>query len=180
MIKITTQPTSEPLEVDYVKSFLHWVDTDASLDAVISDYITAAREEIEKQANLSLASKSYSQWIYPENMEDYSINLLYPPHHSIDTVVRIDEEGTETTLALNSGYSLEKGKGYRITFDRVGFHRVDFKSGYGTDYGQSLPALLKVAIAEQVGQWFEGDVEVGILSDAVMAKVGRFSENSIV
>ncbi len=180
MIKITTQPAAEPIEVDYVKSILHWIDTDASTDNVISDYITAAREEIEKQANLSLVSKSYSQWIYPENLQDYSINLLYPPHHTIDSVVRIDSEGEETELTLNSGYKLEKGKQYRITFDKVAFHKVDFKAGYGDDYGQTLPALLKVAIAELVGQWFEGDVEVGIISDAVMAKVQQFSMNTLV
>lgn len=177
MIKITKEPTSEPVTKDYVKKVLHWIDTDTDTDTVIEDYITAAREEIEKQANLSLASKSYSQWIYPENIEGYSINLMYPPHHTIDKVVRIDSDGTETALTLNSGYSLTKGKQYRITFDRVALFRVDFKSGYGDDYGQSLPTLLKVAIAEQVGQWFEGDIEVGILSDAVMAKVQKMSMN---
>lgn len=179
MIKITTKPAPEPIEIEFVKAILHWVDTDANLEAVINEYITAAREEIEKQANLSLVPKSYSQWIYPENLQDKAINLMYPPHHSVDKVVRIDSEGNETELMLNSGYNLEKGKQYRITFDRVGFHKVDFMSGYGSDYGQDLPSLLKVAIAEQVGQWFEGDVEVGILSDAVLAKVQRFSMNII-
>ena len=53
MIKITTEPTQEPIEVDYVKSVLHWIDTDASTDVVISDYIKAAREEIEKQSSSS-------------------------------------------------------------------------------------------------------------------------------
>ena len=180
MIKVTTEAESEPIEVSYVKSILHWIDTDADFETVMDDYIKAAREEIEKQANLSLVSKSYSQWIYPENLQERSINLMYPPHHTIDKVVRIDEEGTETTLTLNSGYTLEKGKRYRITFRQVGFHRVDFQSGYGTDYGQSLPTLLKVAIAEQVGQWFEGSVEFGIISDAVMAKVQKFSMNMMV
>ena len=180
MIKITTAPVSEPIEVDYVKTYLHWIDTDDSLDAIISDYIAAAREEIEKQANLSLVSKTYSQWIYPENMQDYEIDLLRPPHHTIDKVVSIAGDGTETELTEGDGYTLEKGKTYRIRFDAVGFHRVDFKSGYGSDYGQDLPALLKIAIAEQVGQWFEGELDVGVLSDNVMAKIGRFSENTLI
>jgi len=180
MIKITTQPTTEPVDVDYVKSILHWIDTDTSTEAVIADYITAAREEIEKRINVSLVSKTYRQWVYPENMQDKSINLAYPPHHEVVEVVRIAEDGDETTLTLNSGYNLEKGKTYRIKFDVYAFHRVDFKAGYGTDYGQTLPVLFKAAIAEQVGQWFEGDVEVGILSDNVMAKINRYSMNNLV
>jgi len=173
MIKVTTEPT-EPIDVDYVKKILHWIDTDTSTETVLADYITAAREAIERQTNLSLVSKSYSQWIYPENLEGYSINLMFPPHHTVDKVVRI-EDGEETELV--SGYSLTKGKQWRITLQEVGFHRVDFKSGYGTDYGQSLPTLLKVAIAEQVGQWFEGDIEVGVISNNVLAKVGKYSMN---
>lgn len=180
MIKVTTETISEPLDVDYIKDYLHWIDTDAATDAIITDYISAAREEIEKQANLSLVSKSYSQWVYPENLQKRSIDLMHPPHHTIDEVVRIDGEGNETVLALNNGYNLEKGKRYRVTFSQVGFHRVDFQSGYGTDYGQSLPTLLKVAIAELVGQWYEGSVEFGIISDAVIAKVQKFSMNTLV
>jgi len=175
MIKITKEPTQEPIEVDYVKSVLHWIDTNASADVVISDYIKAAREEIEKQTNLSLVPKSYSQWVYPENLEGYSLDLMHPPHYLVEKVVRIDSQGNEAELTLNSGYRLEKGKQYRITFDSLSFHRVDFKAGYGSDYGQNLPALLKVAIAEQVGQWFEGDMEFGILSEAVKAKGQQFS-----
>lgn len=180
MIKETTDTTSEPVEVEYVKSVLHWIDTDASIDVVISDYIKAAREEIEKQANISLVPKSYSQWIYPENLEGYSINLMHPPHYKIEKVVRIASDGEETVLTLNSGYKLKKGKQYRITFDSISFHRVDFKAGYGSDYGQNLPTLLKAAIVEQVGQWFDDSVEVGILSDAVLAKVQQFSMNSLI
>src|SRR6056297_2886816 len=105
MIKVTTEPTSEPVDADYIKDYLHWIDTDTATDAIITDYITAAREEIEKQTNISLVSKSYSQWVYPENMDNYSVNLLYPPHHTIDEIVRINSQGTETSLTLNSGYS---------------------------------------------------------------------------
>ncbi|MFO8021010.1 MAG: hypothetical protein R6U65_00985 [Perlabentimonas sp.] len=177
MIKITAQPVAEPVSVDFVKDYLHWLDTDAGTENIISYYITAAREEIEKHTNLSLVEKTYSQWVKESNMMDLKIDLFYPPHYEIVKVVKISDSGEETTKTRGSGYTLYEGKRYTIKFDDSGFYRVDFKSGYGDEYGQALPALLKMAIAEQVGNWYEGHTEVGELSKSVIAKVGKYSMN---
>lgn len=177
MIKITAQPAAEPISVDYVKEYLHWNDTDSGAEMIIGDYITAAREEIEKHTNLSLVEKSYSQWVKEENMFDGKVNLLYPPHYSIESVVKINDDGTETVKTRGSGYTLFEGKEYIVKFDAIDFYRIDFKAGYGSAYGETLPAILKMAIAEQVGNWYEGNTELGELSDSVLAKVGKYSMN---
>jgi len=173
MIQAVSTPT-EPVTADYVKNYLHWNDFTSDMDAILDDYITAAREMIEKSLNASLAEKTYKMWFEWEDLIDGKIRLLYPPHTSITSFKGIDRENNETNLTVGDDYYVYKHFAYEVLV--MSWHsryEIQFESGY-----ENLPKALKMAIVEQVGNWYEGNDEMGELSASVRQKVGAYKNEA--
>jgi uncharacterized phiE125 gp8 family phage protein len=173
MIQVVTSPTSEPLNAQYVKNYLHWDDFTDDMTTILEDYISAARELLEKHLNVSFVKKTYKMWLDRDQLIDSKVTLLYPPHTSVVSVKGMDSEGNLEELSKDEDYYVYEEFAYVLKmlswYDKF---VVQFKSGYGT-----LPTVLKMAIAEQVGNWYEGEVGLGELSAAVQQKVGAYSHN---
>jgi hypothetical protein len=112
-------------------------------------------------------------WLDRDQLIDSKVTLLYPPHTSVVSVKGMDSEGNLEVLSKDEDYYVYEEFAYVLKmlswYDKF---VVQFKSGYGT-----LPTVLKMAIAEQVGNWYEGEVGLGELSAAVQQKVGAYSHN---
>jgi len=169
--RITTQPTSEPVDVTFMRNYLHWIDTDSSTEEILKDYIKAARELFEKVLNVSLAEKTYEVSFYPDEIVDGFFELPFFPQSSIKKVSKLDN-GSETEV---TDYSFDDYTGQiRVKLDSGinGFYKISFEAGY-----VDIPAILKMALCEQVGNWYEGETEMGELSKATLAKIQSYSHN---
>jgi len=185
---------SEPITAEFVKSYLHWDDFTSDMDAILLEYISGARELFEKFLNISLIEKTYRQWFvynyHHYHHHDYYLTgdkfeLFYPPHYDYNSsnsvlLYEISDDSTETQLTENTDFYIHKYFTWELEIlsgeERF---KVDYKAGYGSET-ETLPSILKMAIAEQIGNWYEGETEVGELSRAVVNKIGAYSFNTIV
>lgn len=158
--RVITDIVTEPVSVAEAK--LYCKVQDMADDALFPVLITSARRMLEKYTMTSFAEKTlHATWV--ETPKDNVIELPYGPIISVDKIYRIDEEGTEEELVLNSDYYVmgdqdaiikitsywSSGKVY------VNSIRAEYKAGYGNTATEVLPAELKLAILKQVATDYE-------------------------
>lgn len=168
---VTTQADSEPVDVTYIRNYLHWIDTDQSTESILKDYIKAARELFEKVLNISLVEMTYEVSFFPEEIISGYFELPFFPQKTVKSVHKV-YEGQETEV---TDYSVDNYSGQiRVKLDPgiPGFYKISFDAGY-TD----VPVPIKMALCEQVGNWYEGETEMGELSKATLAKIQSYSVN---
>lgn len=171
-LKVKTPATSLPFSVKYIRDYLHWIDTDVSTEMIIEDYIKTAVELFESVLNTSITAKTYVMSFYTSAMIGRSVELLRPPNTEVVSLSFTDNAGNETEI---TEYVKHDQSGvFKLFFDTTPnvLYIVEFKSGY-----TEIPALLKTAIAEQVGNWLEGNTELGELSKSTISKIGAYSYN---
>ena len=99
--RVITDIVTEPVSVAEAK--LYCKVQDMADDALFPVLITSARRMLEKYTMTSFAQKTlHATWV--ETPKDNVIELPYGPIISVDKIYRIDEEGTEEELVLNSDY----------------------------------------------------------------------------
>ncbi len=168
---VTTQPENEPVDVTYIRNYLHWIDTDQSTESILKDYITAARELFEKVLNVSLVEKTYTVSFLPDEIIGGYFELPFFPQKTVNSVHKVFD-GAETEVM---DYTVDNYSGQmRLKLDTgiPGFYKVSFDAGYS-----EIPVTLKMALCEQVGNWYEGETEMGELSKATLAKIQSYSLN---
>jgi uncharacterized phiE125 gp8 family phage protein len=171
-IKQTAAPTVEPLTLEEAKNHLRVDDDIDEDDALINNFIAAARQDCEKFQNRAYVTQTWELWLDAWPDKDY-IEIPLPPLQTISSVKYYDTEDTEATLSsddyfvdaqsepgrvvLNSGNSwpgttLRPANGVCVTF----------VAGYG-DAGD-VPKNIKSAILLLVGHFYEHreDVITGI------------------
>ena len=158
--RVITDIVTEPVSVAEAK--LYCKVQDMADDALFPVLITSARRMLEKYTMTSFAQKTlHATWV--ETPKDNVIELPYGPIISVDKIYRIDEEGTEEELVLNSDYYVlgDQDAIIKITsywssgMVYVNSIRVEYKAGYGNAATETLPQELKLAILKQVATDYE-------------------------
>lgn len=158
--RVITDIVTEPVSVAEAK--LYCKVQDSADDTLWPILITSARRMLEKYTMTSFAEKTlHATWV--EVPRTNYVELPYGPVISIDHIYRIDHEGNEEELVLNSDYYVmgDQDAIIKITsywssgMVSVNSIRVEYKAGYGNAATETLPGDLKLAILKQVATDYE-------------------------
>jgi uncharacterized phiE125 gp8 family phage protein len=156
-VRIKTDLTTEP--VTSAEAKLWCKVTGSTEDSVFTILITSARQALEKYTACSFAEKTiHATWV--EMPEDNELELPYGPVISVDKIYKIDEEGTEEELVLNTDYHVYGDQDAIVkvaSFWSSGIKsersvRVEYKAGYGNASTETLPVKLKECILNLVNK----------------------------
>ena len=165
--KATAGPSVEPFLLADAKLHLKVLTTNE--DALITDMITAAREEVEKYCNISLVEQTIEESFpcFPV-AENYnmlsSLWLSVSPLISIDSISYIDTDGVSQPLATTVYDLDDKQKPGKVTlkFNQTwpatakieNAVTVTYKAGFGAT-AADVPQSIKQAMLLMLGNWFE-------------------------
>lgn len=177
---LITAPTSEPITLEEVKSWARITDNDDN--ALISNLITAARQEAEKYLRSALITQTWELTLdlVPSSLDDVlgdgvfqisvselygsipnAVKLPYAPIQSITSVKTYDVDNTETTYD-SANYSLDSAGG-RIVLDygqtwgsnlrKTAAVKIRYVAGYGS--GSNVPMAIRIALMGYVQAMYE-------------------------
>jgi uncharacterized phiE125 gp8 family phage protein len=164
-IKISIQPTVEPVSLDEAKSHLRIDSTDQ--DVLIASYIKTARVYCEQFQNRSYITQSWELWLDSFPSVDF-IEIPLPPLQSVTSIAYYDMTNTATTVlaaAFGTTYFVdsknEPGKlclGYGASWPTTTLRPyngvcITFVSGYGI--AELISENIKSAIKLIVGHLYE-------------------------
>jgi len=176
--RVITDLSTEPVSLAEAKLFCKVSDT--ADDSLFTILIKAARRALEKYTSSSFGEKTiHATWI--ETPADNLLEIPYGPVISIDKVYRIDEEGTEEELTLNSDYfvSGDQDAILRTTkyWSSGDVHensiRVEYTAGYGDTATEPLPEELKLAILKQIATDYELRENINVANLTVLANESK-------
>ena len=165
--KATAGPSVEPFLLADAKLHLKVLTTNE--DALITNMITAAREEVEKYCDISLVEQtieeSFPCFPVAENYNTLSsLWLSVSPLISIDSISYIDTDGNSQTLATTVYDLDDKTKPGKVTLKYnqtwpstakiENAVTVTYKAGFG-DTAADVPQTIKQAMLLLLGNWFE-------------------------
>jgi uncharacterized phiE125 gp8 family phage protein len=187
-VKVSADVSIEPVSLDDMKQHIKWDDTDGAEDARILSMVKAARTLIEKRLNLSLGPKTLKIFFHRDDLADNIVVLPYGPHGTISEFVKIDREGNETAMVLNTDYYKRGMEFIEIelfavwsTYDvreLIDDFRITLPCGYGTTGLEAIPETLKEAIAKQAAEWYKYREDYHPkLSSEVLNMIEPFSRN---
>ena len=183
-IRIKTDLEAEPLTLAVMSQFLKYEDNQTAENTLISSMISSVRTILEQRTGLVFAAKTFEVHFDPS---DYPFVIPVYPIISVDSMVAIDYQGTETDLTLNTDYyktgmyEIDLIVNSLLNYDVMAEsdkykdrYKVTCKAGYGDDDTETLPVALLNAMQSQVFQWYqnrddfhEGNV-LGLINKAVM------------
>jgi len=162
--RLITPPTAEPVSVYDLKS--HARVTNSAEDAILGDYIEAARQHVEGQTGRALAvqTREFSSDAFPA---DGIIRLGFAPLVSVVSVKYLDRAGAEQTLAPASYLAdvrsepgsvlLAVGATWPATAAVRNSVRVTYVCGNST-----APAVLRQAVLFLAAHWYEQKLPVNV------------------
>lgn len=160
--EVTTAPTVEPVSVTDCKNQLR-IDT-SSDDTLISGYITAARETLERLMRRSFNTQTITMKLDGFPSGSIQINLPRPPTVSATSVVYVDENGaTQTWSSANYTVDVQANPAsispnydvdYPNTRTQPNNVTVVYVAGYGAT-AADVPEGIRLAIKMLVGNWYE-------------------------
>jgi uncharacterized phiE125 gp8 family phage protein len=146
---------TEPVTYQEVKDYLR-LSNDLE-QTMITEMITGAREFAEEYCGRAFVAKTVTQYVSELEKEETEFDLVIGPIDSITSVERIDEEGSATTLTLNSSYWLTGNKYKTIRFAQTFSTGVvtdkSYKAVYTTE--ADCPTIIKRAIIEIAAEMFQ-------------------------
>jgi uncharacterized phiE125 gp8 family phage protein len=164
-LTLFTAPTTEPLTLDEVKSFLR---IDSSLDDIyIYSLIVAARKYCENFQN-----RAYITQTWELSLEDWPSEVIELPKgnlQSITSVIYKDSTGVSTTISTSDYVVSTRGIVGRVTpaygklwptftpypLDPI---VIKFVCGYGT--AEDVPDTIKQAMYLLISHWWENRIPV--------------------
>ena len=161
--KLKTAPASEPITLDEAKAHLRVSGSDE--DSLISNLISAAREEAEKYMNRSIIAQT---WQFYCDFFTQLIRLSYGDVNSITSIKYFDDTNAEQTLPVNlydsdlisnpARITRAYGASYPSTYERTNAVIIEYIAGFAT-----VPGSVKAAILLTIGHLYENreDVVVG-------------------
>lgn len=159
-IKLITPPSEEPVTVAELRA--HCRIDETTEDALLSAYITAARQMCEQITGRVLITQTVEQTL--DAFPAAGIKLAAPPVQSVVSVKYINTAGAEQTLAAEA-YAFEADTypgGWVMPIDTIGWPdayaktnavRVRFVAGYGA--AAAVPAPMKVWIMVTAATLYE-------------------------
>jgi len=180
-VKIITDVTDEPVTLEELKAFCQVDDDYAVTEGRLLMFMKAAREVLEKELNLSLATKTL-QWQW----DGSEAEIPYGPIQSITSLNSVVDPDTLITDYAISG----------LDFKRIGMPYFNdcyiiYPVGYNETYGafnmtyvagyEVLPSALKTAIQMQVDIWLKNQgMPMDELSPDVFKIASKFSRNLFI
>lgn len=161
MLKLVTGPTSEPVTLAEAKAQCR-VDV-ADDDAVLTNYITAARRWCETIARRAFLTQTWQLWLDAWPSERFIV-LRMPPLQSVSSVVYYDDADQAATLDVSNYYVDAVSEPGRVvlrsdagwpstTLREANGVCVTFVAGWTT--AANVPPTIKHAILLIVGHWYE-------------------------
>lgn len=164
---LVTPPVAEPVSLSEAK--LHLRIDDNADDVLIGALITAARQHAEHDTRRALVSQTWKQVLdqFPSE-EDTAISLGLAPVASVVSVLYIDADGQEQTLAP-SAYKLDKitepcrlvpayGTSWPSTRSEINAVSITYTCGYGAP--EVVPESIKRWMLLRIGALYEYREEV--------------------
>ena len=164
-LRISVQPTSEPVSLSEAKSHCR-VDIDDD-DILIQSYIKAARIYAEGVQNRAFVTRTYELWLdgFPRSPYHTGIQIPMPPLVSVTSLDIYDIASTKTTDTTLTNYVIdtksEPGRislGYNLIWPTTILRPINgicvtFVAGYGV--AEVVPQTVKQAILLLVSHWYE-------------------------
>jgi uncharacterized phiE125 gp8 family phage protein len=165
--KIITAPSTEPITLDEAKAQLRW--TNNAEDALISFYISVARDLCEMETGRALTVQTWEQ-----SRCGFADEMMLgrAPVASIASIKYTDSNGVEQTLASteyvldNSSDSIARvvlapNKSWPAVYAGINTVRIRYVAGYAS--ADAVPPVLRQWMLLQITHWFKNrqSVEVG-------------------
>lgn len=171
--KVTTEPTSEPIDKDEVKLALH-IDQDDE-NSFLEDLIRAARKYVEEECRRALMTQTfllslpyfpwgtYVPWLHERGGV---IQLPRPPLQSVDFIKYVDTSGVLQTLSpslyqVNLLSDHEPGEiapvygtYWPVVLPVFNAVQIQYKAGYG-DTADKVPIEARRAMFLYIGDHYE-------------------------
>ncbi len=154
----TAGPNAEPVTLADVKEHLRVGH--ASEDTLLSGFVRAAREEVERATGIALINQTWRLVLdrWPKNG---CVLLARHPVRAVLSVTAYGPDG-EASLIPAAGYQLDPlSRPARLHFDgtppslrAMNGIEIDFSAGFG-EAGTDVPDLLKRAILLLTAHWYE-------------------------
>lgn len=150
----TSAPGADPVALPEVKTFLNVNHTDH--DSMINGFIGSATKKIEDFIHRSLISQEITAYW---RIAYGHVFLPRPPHISITSVKKIDDDGNETTIS-SSDYDVFGSNEYVIEFDSSINDQLEivYQSGYGANQSD-VPQDLQDAVKWQIKLYYATSAE---------------------
>lgn len=179
-VKVITDVTTEPVSLAEIKATVRIDQDDTGQDVLLMLICKGARERLEKELNLSFATKTL-MWQY----DGYASEIPYGPVQSVTTLTKSTDEVAITDYHL-SGLDFKsidiKGVGDCYIFYPVGYgglayaYNLTYVAGY-----TELPSALKQSLLMQIDYEYsnQGMPDMGLSPDAV-EKASGYSRNLFI
>lgn len=162
-LKINTEPTTEPLNIERVKTHLRLEEDEHEEDEYIEDLIKAARKDCEAFQNRAYITQTWELWLdgWPDGDE---IKIPLPPLASVSSVKYYDTSDSEATFSSDYYFVDSKSEPGRVvlkdgqswpttTLRPANGVCVTFVAGYGA--ASAVPENIKRAILLLIGHLYE-------------------------
>lgn len=171
---LVTPPEIEPLDLAETKKSLRF--TPSTEDALISLYISMARQLFEDQTGLQLITATYARVM--DAIPAYGVSL---PRRPVQSVVSVGyDDGSPETMLDPSGYRVVAPSGLfpqpgRIEWIGGGWSatrgRIVYTAGFGNDQSD-VPELIRGALLMLVGHFHKRRAETHEGKDVVSVPMG--------
>lgn len=184
-IKITVQPTIEPITLSEAKTHLK-VDED-DFDVEINNLITQGRQHVENVTGRALITQT---WEYKLDGFKTCMKIPRPPLQSVSSIQYQDASDATQTLGASNytidsdsepGRIVESPTGnYPSTYEDLNAVTVTFVAGYG-DAASDVPEVFKQAIKLYVERMFDMPVASygDALDNALMSMIIHYKVDNI-
>ena len=162
MYKVTQQPGSEPLTLEFVKNYLKQLDSVTADDALITSLIVAARKEVEQHGIAVFDQEITEQYdSFPQGGK--CLNLSLAPLRSVTSIQYTDTDGATQTLSTSiysadsSGnytrrIALNEGESWPSTKQNINAVTVVYRVGFDTTAPEV--ATIKTAMQLLIAYWY--------------------------
>jgi uncharacterized phiE125 gp8 family phage protein len=169
-VKIVTDAIAEPVTLQEVKDFLKVGYADDN--ALITGMITAARQLLEKQLNISIVQKTIKVTFTHDACYEYQ--LPYGPVGEV-TEAKFKYDQEDTTNITTTNYKLI-GDEFKLFYGAEGWWTLTYTVGYNT-----TPEAIKQGILKQIAWMYEnrGDgVGTGQVNPDVLYLLSGYNKNA--
>jgi uncharacterized phiE125 gp8 family phage protein len=169
-VKTVTDVSTEPVTLQEVKDFLKvgFVDD----DTIITGMISAARQLLEKQLNISIAPKTLKVAFTHDGCYEYQ--LPYGPVADV-TEAKFKYDAEDTAEIMTTSYTLI-GDDFKQFLGRAGWWTLTYAAGYS-----AAPDAIKQGVLKQVAWMYEnrGDgIGSNQVNQDVLFMLSGFNKNA--
>ena len=175
--QLITARTSDILELDDVKTYLRIKSSVTTHDALLTGFITAVQDDVEKKYDLSLSTATWE--LRMDDFPDKEIEIWKWPVASVTSVKYTDSDGNTQTVD-SSNYAVDTSSRVARIYpnssytwpdvkDTVNAVQVRFVTGFASP--ESVPEDLRLAMKLIIGDWYDNREDRGRRYERVSEKL---------